>query len=123
MLKMKSIITLIFIATVSLATPAAAIDEKGRWLSAGAISCEKWLEYKTLEDGFSWHRFIRTGWLAGFISGANAYRRGKADYLEGIPSRDTGIPMLWIDKYCAENPLHNTDVAAFALIKELARRP
>ena len=80
---MKSLIALIFIATVSLATPAAAFDEKGSWMAQGARSCGKWLEYKHKEDGNSWERTVYKNWLAGFISGANAYRPGKAQYLEG----------------------------------------
>ncbi len=117
---MKSLIALIFIATVSLATPAAAFDEKGSWMAQGARSCGKWLEYKHKEDGNSWERTVYKNWLAGFISGANAYRPGKAQYLEGT---DVQSSMLWIDKWCTKNPLNNTGNAAAALIIELARRP
>ena len=59
-------------------------------------------------------------WLAGFITGANAYRRGKRDYIEGT---DMDSAMLWIDKYCAENPLSHSGEAAYRLIEELAGRP
>ena len=114
---MKSIIALVFIATFSLATPSAAIDEKGDWTSLGARSCGEWLEYK--QNG-GWPRTALHSWLVGFISGANRYRPGKADYLE---STDVKSAMLWIDKYCTESPLKDAAKAADALIQELAGRP
>ena len=110
MSKMKSLIALTFIATVSLATPAAAVDDKGAWMAQGARSCGKWL---TAEE---WERAVYKNWLAGFIAGANAYRPGKAQYLEGT---DLQSALLWIDKYCTENPLGHTGEASFALIEEL----
>lgn len=117
---MKSIITLIFIATVSLATPAAAIDEKGRWFAQGAASCGKWLDIERRDGGRnSWERISQLSWLAGFVAGANAHRFGRMNYLE---STDLPSAMLWIDKYCTENPLSDSGAAAFALIKELAGR-
>lgn len=114
---MKSIIAIIFIATVSLAAPVGADDAKGRWFAQGAVSCGKWLELKR-EGGMM--RSTLGLWLAGFVSGANAYRRGKKNYIEGT---DMDSAMLWIDKYCTENPLSNSGNAAHALIEELAGRP
>jgi hypothetical protein len=69
---MKSIIALIFVATVSLATPSAAIDEKGGWTSLGARSCGEWLEHK--QNG-GWPRTALDSWLIGFITGAIAPAR------------------------------------------------
>ena len=60
-----------------------AVDAKGDSGSQGAESCGKWLVNKRLKDGKSWTRITNRFWLAGFISGANVYRRGKASYLEG----------------------------------------
>ena len=113
---MKSLIALIFIATVSLATPAAAIDEKGNWVTQGARSCGEWLKAKQEQEVA---RTILGFWLAGFVTGANLYRPGKENYLEGT---DLQSAMLWIDPYCTENPLTDTADAAKNLIEELTGR-
>ena len=94
-----------------MATPAAAVDEKGYWSSGD------WLEAQRKDD---WERMSSHNWLAGFITGANAYRRGKVNYIKGIDNKSAA---LWINKYCAENPLEDSSDAATALIRELARRP
>jgi hypothetical protein len=114
---MKSIIAIIFIATVSLATPAAAYDAKGRWFAQGVYSCGDWLEAQRKDN---WERVSSHNWLAGFLAGANLYRRGKKNYLEGT---DVNSAVLWINKYCADNPLDHSGDAAYSLIEELAGRP
>ena len=114
---MKSIIALIFIATFSLTTPVAAIDERGSWTPYAARSCGAWLENR--QEG-GWVEIIDGNWLTGFITGANLYRPGKKNYLEGT---DVKSARIWIDNYCTKNPLRDAADAAADLIKELARRP
>ena len=52
-------------------------------------------------------------------TGANLYRPGKKNYLEGT---DVTSARIWIDKYCTKNPLSNAAKAAEALIEELTGR-
>ncbi len=99
--------------------PAAAHDEY-RWIPYGSISCGKWLARKPNAEGVnSWHRITLASWLSGFISAANAYLPGKENWLEGS---DIDSAMLWIDKYCADNPLSQSAIAGQALIEELRSR-
>ena len=116
---MKTTIIAALTALMLMSGPAAAIDAKGNWTAQGARSCGTWLEHKRLEDGNSWLRITSKHWLAGFLAGANRYRRGKRNYLEGT---DMDSALLWIDKYCAENPLKHSGDAAHRLIEELAKR-
>jgi hypothetical protein len=111
---MKSIIALVFIATFSLTTPVAAFDERGSRTNYGVRSCGAWLEDR--QKG-GWANLAITNWLSGFITGANLYRRGKADYIEGT---DVKSAMLWIDNYCTENPLRDAADAVEALIEYMA---
>ena len=58
-------------------------------------------------------------WLRGFISGVNYSDRQKQIEIEKLPSNETLI--LYVDKYCRDNPLSNYPGAAFKLVEELRK--
>jgi hypothetical protein len=105
-----------FFVTMLVAAPVQARDETGTYMHYGARSCGKWVNAKE-EDGWYWT--VLQGWVAGYITAANLWIPGKYDWLEGS---DLDGAMLWIDKYCNENPLSNTTDAMKILMRELGAR-
>ena len=86
-----------FFVMMLVAAPVQARDGTGKYFSTGVRSCGEWLE-AAKED--KWPRLVMGGWVGGYVTAANAYIPGKANWLEGS---DVASAMLWIDKYCREN--------------------
>jgi len=102
-----------FFVMMLVATPVQAFDGAGKYSSLGARSCGVWLEAAKEDD---WIRVVLEGWVGGYVTAANAWIEGKEDWLEGS---DVASAMLWIDKYCRENPLSNSVYAMNKLMREL----
>ena len=105
-----------FAVMMLVATPVQAIDGAGIYKSMGSRSCGQWLEAKKEDDD---HRYSLRDWVAGYVTATNVWMEGKQDWLE-----DSDLPsaMLWIDKYCRENPLSNSVSAMRELMRELGVR-
>jgi hypothetical protein len=99
-----------------LVAPVQAGDEAGEYGHYGSVSCGLWVNAKE-EKGLE--RTMLLGWVAGYITAANALVPGKINWLEGS---DLDGAMLWIDTYCNENPLSNTHDAMKVLMRELGVR-
>jgi hypothetical protein len=59
-------------------------------------------------------------WIRGFATGYNHGSTTKQVTLGSMPNNDTLV--LYVDKFCRENPLLSFIGAAFALVKEQAIR-
>ncbi len=77
------------------------------------MSCGAWISSSNDPSG----RIQYLAWLRGFISGVNYSDRQKQIKIEKLPSNETLI--LYVDKYCRDNPLSNFPGAAFKLVEEL----
>ena len=106
-----------FAVMMLVATPVQAIDGAGTYGSYGKRSCGQWIEDRKPEH--SSMQIMLTGWLAGYMTAANQWIEGKENWLEGS---DIDSAMLWIDKYCRENPLSDSADAMVALMRELGVR-
>ena len=104
-----------FVATLLIAVPGHA-DEAGGYVTFETRSCIEWIRDKK-ED--SWSRVLDVFWVSGYLTAANAYIPGKANWLEGS---DLDSAMLWIDNYCEQKPLSNSVAAAAKLLIELQGR-
>ena len=102
-----------FAVMMLVATPVQAVDGAGKHTTLGARSCGQWLE-AAKEDGLL--RVVLKSWVSGYVTAVNTWIEGKNDWLEGI---DIPSAMLWIDKYCKENPLSNGSDAMWYLLREL----
>jgi hypothetical protein len=84
---------------------------------AGMITCGEWQQYRS--SGNKPGSYQAQAWIDGYLSGSNASGNG-ADFLAPKPS-DIAY-YVWIDNYCAQNPLDALVQAAFKLKKELLSR-
>jgi hypothetical protein len=80
----------------------------------GATSCGTWVKDRRSDD---WPQLVDKAWLVAYLSGiaVNSHK----DYLAGS---DNDSLSLWVDNYCAANPLDGLDDAGLALSRELIKR-
>jgi hypothetical protein len=88
----------------------AASDDHVHLMGIGSNSCGKWLEAKDSASA----RAIYRSWILGFITGAN-WHAGSTKQAS-VP--DAAASMAYIDRYCANNPLHIVGLAAAALVQD-----
>ena len=107
-----------FAVMMLVATPVQAIDGAGNYSSFARRSCGEWLEDKRADNNktFDVNRYGNKQWVAGYVTAVNIWIEGKGNWLGGS---DIASAVLWIDKYCKENPLSNGSDAMWYLLREL----
>jgi len=110
---MKQLSLIVLVLSFAITTPVIAADKDGGFVSQGRPSCGEWINKG--KDG-SWGRTIYTAWVAGYIT---AYNIHKPDVYNILGSTDMESVLLWMDKYCRENPLNTSDDGMETLIDEL----
>lgn len=107
--------------TVTQAPPVAAADASQSYeiLGVGSKSCGAWTIARRatigtgVEDAYAY-----LSWIQGFLTALNYTRKFQT---ADISKHTDGHGMqVWVDNYCAKNPLANLDDAAFALAITLA---
>ena len=96
---------------------AMAADKAGKYASY-ASSCSNIIQgQKDADSGRSeiTRDFLST-WLSGYITATNSTL---ADTYNILGSSDLKGAVLWVEKWCAENPLKRASDAAEALVLEL----
>ncbi len=110
----RKLVLMIAVATLALSEAAAA--EKIVY-GAGFVTCGEWQHYRTTGDKPA--SYQAQAWVDGYLSGLNSAGNG-ADFLAPKPSSITFY--IWIDNYCAQNPLNELVQAVMALQFELSSR-
>jgi hypothetical protein len=109
-------ITFLGLAITAALTGGASAEDKIVY-GAGTITCGEWQQYRS--SGNKPASYQAQAWIDGYLSGSNASGDGP-DFLAPKP---TSIAYyVWIDNYCAQNPLNPLLQAVFKLEKELASR-
>ena len=82
------------------ATPAAAVDQEGRFAveGIGSVNCTFFLQARAADSG-DYKRLL--GWLEGFATGANLYEQNTFD---ATPWQTTGVLTVIIENHCRANP-------------------
>ena len=104
---MKKKIAIAALALSSLTSQAATV--------LGSVSCVDWNHEK--HELVKVKHELHAMWLMGYLSGANL--RAPVDFLAGNEARAL---IIWVDNYCAANPLDNAYAGAEQLIKTLIAR-
>ena len=106
-LRKATILASIFLSSTTFAEPPVWVhgfeDE----------SCGAWAE--SARDPVVRAQYLY--WFRGFVSGHNAAIPNQQIGLDRMPSQETLV--LYIDRYCRDNPLGIFTGAAFSLINEL----
>lgn len=81
-------------------TPAAAVDQEGRFAveGIGAVNCAFFLQARA-DDSGDYKRLL--GWLEGFATGANLYEQNTFD---ATPWQTTGVLTVITENHCKVNP-------------------
>jgi len=103
------------IAALSTSVSEAA-DETGRYWAEGRESCGTVLERIA---GPAQSRAILDAYIAAYLTAYNAWVPGVAHIAEGTDRKSI---VIWIERYCRENPLDTDAQAMNALITELRAR-
>jgi len=96
----------------TFAAPVTA-DKNGVASIQGAASCGNWVKFR--KEG-SWEAIIYKAWIAGYIS---AFNTQTSDVYSILGSTDLESALLWMDKYCQENPLNDSADGMIVLTNEL----
>jgi len=110
---MKTLSLIVLVLSFAFATPIIARDNYNDYLAQGDKSCGQWVNFRN-EGGFE--LAYSFGWIAGYIS---AYNRQKLGVYNILGSTDIDSVLLWMDKYCRENPLSNLATGMDVLTNEL----
>lgn len=78
-------------------------------IGVGNNSCGMWLDSKTNQNA----RFAYRSWVLGFLTGSNWHTTNSQAKIS-----DPETAGVFIDQYCANNPLHSITLAAAALVHE-----
>ena len=109
-------LALLFAAVLSL--PCLAADKSGKFtiLSMGTKSCgEVVADFKV--DGRE--KFVNSIWVSGYLSAINEHVVNRSNVAAGT---DPEAWNLWIDNFCAANPLETLSSATSSLVVELSKR-
>ena len=87
-----------------------AVHAQRIWVP-GAVDCAQWI------DARQNNRISEQAWLVGFMGGM-AYGR-EINFIEGTKPEQM---LLWMDKYCADNPLDSVALGSHKLAAELSKR-
>ena len=78
-------------------------------LGAGSLRCSQWTQVR--ESDAEWLPLAQ--WLQGYLA-------GRSDMGAQLRTVDEERINLWVDEYCAHNPLHDVLDAARGLVENLA---
>lgn len=108
-MKTKALVTIVMTCSLLVASPSQA------QAIFGVPDCGKWI---TQAD------FAKKSWLLGFISGLNvAYKTFNPNSIDPLDKLSSGEQALvWMDKYCRENPLQRVDTGGTVLFLELRNK-
>ena len=96
---MKTLSLIVLVLSFTFAAPVMAYDAELKYSVQALISCGAWVKERK-ED--SWTKEVYTAWITGYIT---AYNRQTPDVYSILGSADLESVLLWMDKYCQENPL------------------
>ncbi len=112
-----NMVSLSFLLFLALGVPSSGIgsDANGKYASygPGGISCSKFVELVRDRQDISYAD--STYWVSGYLTAVNMYTTNS----NVLGTTDFGGAMLWIEKYCHNNPLELFSVAVHALVKAL----
>lgn len=111
------ILTLALIALLFTNSLAAKEEPPLAMFYVGDVSCGAWVQSADNEMG----RAQYIAWFRGFISGYNFGNPKNQVLLGSMP--DSGTLVLYVDKYCRENPLKPFVGAAMDLVREVREEP
>ena len=103
---MKKILA-VAIALLSIGAQAATV--------MGSTNCVQWT--KESKSVVKLEHELHVMWLLGYVSSANVH--SQTDFLAGNQSQAL---VMWVNNYCASNPLDDASTAAENLIKALVSR-
>jgi len=109
---MKTLSLIVFVLSFTFTTPIIARVNYD-YTAQYDKSCGQWVNFRN-EGG--WEHAAVIGWIAGYISAYNKQTPGVYNIL-GSTGIDSVI--LWMDKYCRENPLSNLTTGMDVLTNEL----
>jgi len=109
---MKTLSLIVLVLSFTFATPIIARVNYD-YTAQGEESCGQWVNFRN-EGG--WELAYSFGWIAGYIS---AYNRQTPGVYNILGSTDIDSVILWMDKYCQENPLSNLTTGMDVLTDEL----
>jgi len=110
---MKTLSLIVLVLSFTFTTPATARDMDNKYSAQGDKSCGQWVNFR---NGGGWEHAAVIGWIAGYIA---AYNRQTPDVYNITGSTDFDNVLLWMDKYCRENPLSNLATGMDDLTNEL----
>jgi hypothetical protein len=111
---MKFVLTAFFVAFVATIS-ASTINPKLTWYSIESVrSCGAWVNVR--ESGERIKKSQTESWMVGYLSGMA--RTNRDDFLAGI---DAESALLYVDKYCRDNPLLTPLDAALLLSQRRQR--
>lgn len=61
------------------------------------------------------HAWILMGWVSGYATAANNFKRGKQDHFSGMTPNDM---ISWVATWCQANPDGSIELAMEALVKK-----
>lgn len=108
------------LASVIAITGAQAVYAKGTYsyMGAGAMSCGEYVKQEAL-------RTDALQWVLGFITAVNVTRAFDAKPDENISimnGANVDAIELWLENYCAKNPLDSVTTATIRLVDEALKR-
>ncbi len=117
-LKGRLIFFFIFSILLLFISEAVAIDNKGNFLMRGigskSGSCGSYVSETDV-----YRKWEFESWMLGYISGVNAYKKGKEDYSKGLDAQ--GL-VKWMDNYCQKNPLDSYGTGVEILLNEILKK-
>jgi len=110
---MKQLSLLVLVLSFAITTPVTAADKDGSYWQQGDISCGEWVKRRKKEDMAHLSLIF---WIGGYITAHNSH---KPDVYNILGSTDMESVLLWMDKYCQDNPLNGLAVGMDVLTEEL----
>jgi len=96
---MKTLSLIVLVLSFAITTPVMARDKNDEYSIRGPITCGVWVKDRQKDD---WGHVSNALWIAGFFT---AYNLQTPDVYDILGSTDLESALLWMDKYCQENPL------------------
>jgi len=110
---MKTLSLIMLVLSFAITTSATAADSKRVYVTQGVRSCGEWVKNRKIA---SWEDSVMRAWIAGYIT---AYNLQTPDVKSILGSTDLESVLLWMDKYCQENPLKGLAQGMQVLTDEL----